>query len=205
MIKDTTIKIAKDNDQKRQSFAFSFRRYERAMANGFYFEALWILYAMLENRMSALLCHLGFTKKENRQNVTGNQKAKWLVRTILQLPEGKTNYSFNKLSGKIRCVTMALKWAREDKTGLSKYEETVKNTLIHFAEDESFIEALEYLNDKWINMRNQLTHALLNKDLIAASEAAKALAEEGYHPIRVIDNAADYIKNRNIRRRFNIQ
>ena len=49
------IKTVENSKDKELSYRENFKRYNRAKAFGFYFECLWILYAMLEDRTSALV------------------------------------------------------------------------------------------------------------------------------------------------------
>lgn len=48
-----------DNQDKRNTYQLNIRRYNKAMKEGFYYEALLIDYAMMEDRLRSFLYHMG--------------------------------------------------------------------------------------------------------------------------------------------------
>ena len=70
MIAETDLPKISDNQEKAKNYRFNMMRFQKAKKEGFYLEATWILYAMLEDRLSSLLYHLGVTAEDDRSEVT---------------------------------------------------------------------------------------------------------------------------------------
>ena len=87
-----------DNKEKGVSYKENFKRYNKAKASEFYLECLWILYAMLEDRSSAFLYYLGFTKSSNRNSVTTSKKIKPQVRQILNITGSNVKYKLFRVA-----------------------------------------------------------------------------------------------------------
>ena len=51
-----------DNKDKENTYRTNLRRYNKAMKEGFYFEAMLIDYAMMEDRLRSFLYHIGLLK-----------------------------------------------------------------------------------------------------------------------------------------------
>ena len=119
-------------------------------------------------------------------------------------PEEK-NYGFNSFAGKLQRMIELIDWVRTDDGEMSDYQKAIKRAIGPLAFDDSFRDSLLYLNNTWRDMRNQLTHALMNKDPDAATETVQKLVKNGYPAIRKIDDAVKRLKKKEIRRKFNIQ
>ena len=84
-----------DNQQKYENYAEQFRRLNRALANGFDLEAMFITYAIMEDRTESVLRHGGYwdsyLKKRKGKDPTINSKITYI--------QGKAN-SCDKLMHK---------------------------------------------------------------------------------------------------------
>ena len=49
-----------DNQQKYENYTEQFRRLNKALANGFNLEAMFIAYAIMEDRTESILRHAGY-------------------------------------------------------------------------------------------------------------------------------------------------
>ena len=199
-----TILSVRDNFEKHRTIKYYMNRYNKAYNAGFYLECLWLLYAMIEDRTSAFLYHIGFTQKENRQKATGTRKIRLQIRKILNMNANDRLY-FRNLGRKLDLITEVFDWVRSDEKCEEPYSEYVKSVLTKLARKKENRDCLERLNNDWRDKRNQLTHALMSKDLFATLKELKTLVESGHNQLRVFDNMVDYIKNRRIRKKFNIQ
>lgn len=199
------IKIVADNQEKYISYQKNFIRYKKAKASGFYLECAWILYAMLEDRASAFLYHIGFTSEEKRTSITHSKKIKKQIRSILGMADEKEKYKFETISGKLLRINGAIAWSVKANGEITDYQKSIKKVLIKLANDEAFMATLKYLDNEWRDSRNQLTHALFNKDPETVSFILLPFIEGGYKAIRALDSAVDKLKKEKIRKRYKIQ
>ena len=58
------IKPVQNNKEKQETYRYHLGRYNCAMRNGFFFEALIIVYALLEDRLIAFLYYCGIFQAE---------------------------------------------------------------------------------------------------------------------------------------------
>ena len=70
------------NQQKYENYAEQFRRLKKALANGFNLEAMFITYAVMEDRTESVLHHGGYwdsyLKKRKGKDPTINSKIKYI-------------------------------------------------------------------------------------------------------------------------------
>ena len=199
------IKRVESGKEKGLSFSENFKRYNKAKDLGFYFECLWILYAMLEDRASAFLYYLGFTKSNDRNSVTGSRKIKSQIRQIFNMTGSKVQYKFNNLYGKITRICDVIKWRNSVQDEITDYQKAVKKAIEGFSKNQDFLDALKYLEDEWRDKRNQLVHALFNKDPQAVILELQPLVEQGYNAVRKLDNAVKQLKRSKIREQFKMR
>ena len=56
-----------DNKDKKLTYSHNLKRYNKAMRDGFYFEAILISYAMMEDRLRSFLYHMGLSRTRGKQ------------------------------------------------------------------------------------------------------------------------------------------
>ena len=91
-------KTVQGNAVKYDSYKALMTRYKKANQQDFFFEMLWILYAMFEDRTSAFLYYIGFVS-EDRRKAVGDKNIQKSIRGVLKLGE-KANFDFGTLYGK---------------------------------------------------------------------------------------------------------
>lgn len=194
-----------NNKEKGVSYKENFKRYNKAKASEFYLECLWILYAMLEDRSSAFLYYLGFTKSSNRNSVTTSKKIKPQVRQILNITGSNVKYKFDTISGKLARILDVIEWSQLDIDTPTDYQLTIRKAIVKIQTTTELVNALTYLNDEWRDKRNQLTHSLFNKEPQMVLSELKPLVEKGYIAARVLDKAVRQLKNEKIREQFKLK
>ena len=199
------IQKVKNNTEKAVTYQVYMQRFNQAKAFGFYLECLWILYAMMEDRASAFLYHIGFTSAKKRTSVTGVKKIKADIREILEMEPNKNDYRLNNLSGKIDRIKKLLAWCKEEHETLSEYQKALVKAILPVADSDALHATLNYLETEWREKRNQLTHALFIKNPEAVLDALRPLIEQGYNAVRQMDIAVKQAKKKKIRLKFNIQ
>ncbi len=70
------------NQQKYENYKEQFKRLNRALSNGFYLEAIFIAYAVIEDRTESALRHVGkyeaYVKSRGRYSVTLDSKISYI-------------------------------------------------------------------------------------------------------------------------------
>lgn len=199
----TTIQKVADNYEKQCNYTNLIARYKKACEQEFYFEALWILYAMIEDRTTSLLYYMGFLSSKDRLKITGSKKINYKVREILCENENDILY-FSQLSNKINYIRKTVKWANTSEPS-DDYQELLKKyfTSTTFSKYNIF-DCLNNL-DEFRDKRNQIMHALFNKNYQAVSNEVCDLLNKGSSAVHIIDNCSKMMKQKNIRAKFNIQ
>lgn len=69
------IKQAQNNTERMQTYSSQMGRYKQAYRSGFYFEAMLIVYSMLEDRLKSMLYYCGVFANRNTLKVYGKVKS----------------------------------------------------------------------------------------------------------------------------------
>lgn len=198
------IKFVLQNKVKCELYKQNWQRFNRAKESKFYLECMWILYAMLEDRSSAFFYHLGFTKTTNRNAVTSGPKLKKQIRQILDMAPNNNKYGFSHLVSKLTRIIDVVKWSRNAEPS-TDYQNAVKKVVDRFATNQTFLDAIKYLNENWRKKRNLFAHALLLYDAQDAYEQLVPLIEHGCLAIRELDKVVSAIKRAKIREKFKLE
>lgn len=95
-----------DNQLKYENYKEQFRRLNKALANGFNLEAMFIEYAIIEDRTESVLRHGGYwdaylKKRGNGRSATINSKISYIQRKIESGDKLLAKYFFNDLLNEI--------------------------------------------------------------------------------------------------------
>ena len=202
----TETKTIQGNAEKYDSYKILMSRYKKANQQDFFFEMLWILYAMFEDRTSAFLYYTGFVT-EDRRKAVGDKNIQKSIREVLKLGE-KANFDFGTLYGKTLTIKKVAKWS-ENTPASDEYQKELKLLLNKKAiNSPEFLRCLDGI-DFWRDKRNGLTHALFSIHSYDTAKELKPLAEQGYQLARTLDNAVSalrkYDKQKSIREKFNLK
>lgn len=198
------VKIVESNSEKGETITKLIKKYNLAYKNEFYFECLWILYTIIEDRTSAFFYHLGFVNGDNRNKVTGS-KYKQDVRTILNMNIDDTRYGFDKLSGKLNNIEKVINWSFSGENASNLYQKDIKRIITKYAEYDDIQSTINYLQEDWRNIRNELTHGLCRKNMDSVNSNIKELIDNGYISIRKIDKLVSGISRNHLRKKYKIQ
>ena len=186
-------KTVQGNADKYDAYKILMARYKKAKQQDFFFEMLWILYAMFEDRTSAFLYYIGFVT-EDRRKVVGAKDIQKSIRGVLQLGE-KANFDFGTLYGKTVTIRKATEWMKNTPAS-DEYQKELKILLNRKAiNSPEFLQCLDDI-DFWRDKRNGLTHALFSVHSYETAKELKPLAEQGYQLARTLDNAVSALRMR---------
>lgn len=198
------IAAVQNNTEKANTYRELMTRYNKAVKEGFYFEALLIEYAMIEDRTLSFLYHCGVQNSRDSLKISKISRNN-LLKTILPAEEGKVRrYSLDGLGRKSEIIEAALNWSIEiDYTPENKYLRALKNQF----ESLDIYELQETLKriDKWKDYRNEVIHGLLNKKIDMLWMDMASQVEEGMKIARALDNQVRIVKKNNkIRKAANL-
>ena len=190
-----------DNFDKQDTYRLSLGRFSKAKREGYYLEAMWILYAMIEDRTTAFLYHIGFVEEKNRDSPAN--KVKPDIRIVMKLADGKNTYGFNTLAGKLDAITKILKWT-DTADELNGYKRDLQALITKKVKISELLSALKVL-DEWRNFRNQIVHALFDKKGDEVRDRLERYVNDGFEAVRILDNSIKAVKSGvDIRKRYDI-
>lgn len=198
------IKPVENNGEKQLTYAKQLGRYKLAMRNEFYFEAMMIVYAMLEDRLLSFLYYAGALANRNDIKISKKTKA-CLVDIVAQHEqnENKVTIGTKNITGKMKMVKAMLTWASESEKAEEKYLVLLK-ALLEGSDIGGMLDTLELL-EPWLKYRNEIIHASMNKNIDSLYEQLGAKVEEGMGYARFIDEQVRILKRDNrVRKKMNM-
>jgi len=188
-------KTVQGNAVKHDSYKALMTRYKKANQQDFFFEMLWILYAMFEDRTSAFLYYIGFVT-EDRRKAVGDKNIQKSIRGVLKLGE-KASFDFGTLYGKTLTIKKSVTWMQTAEAS-DEYQKELKILLNRKAiKSPEFLKCLDGI-DFWRDKRNGLTHALFSVSSYETANELRPLTEQGYQLARELDNAVSALRKRNL-------
>jgi hypothetical protein len=187
-----------DNADKQRTYRENIRRFNNAMKQEFYFEALLIDYAILEDRLSSILFHIGALANRTDRKICS--KVKKQLRDIVRRYEtGEIKLTVTTISGKERIIRAVAQWAMDtrDLPETDRYLAVLKE---QWSAVDGIPEALDDL-DHWRDYRNEVIHGLMNKNVDSLGENLSGRCMEGMRLARFFDSQLKLIKRGNLIRR----
>lgn len=202
------IQTAVDNKDKQHTYAYWKRRYTLAMKYGFYFEAMMIDYALLEDRLASVLYHSGVMK--NRQKLSMDAGATKKIFRQMMMDQGlfseNERLQLKNISGKVKLLRTILLWV-DSSENVQESERFLKALKYQYesADIGGSMDALDKILD-WCAYRNEIVHASLNKNVESLYEEIEKRAAEGFDLANFLDSQERIIKKSGaIRKAANLQ
>ena len=195
-----------DNQDKQRTYRVQLGKYNQAMRYGFYIQAIMIDYAMIEDRLRSLLYHMGFLSNRTARNVWKTTKPH-LNEIVSEYKTAKENTSLGitKMRGKSKLIRCVMMWTAYSEVGAK--DDKFLTALRSRCEGMDVDAVLTALDDisKWCGYRNELVHALMNKNLDSLDAELQEKAEQGLKLARFLDAQGKILKTGNkIRRSVNL-
>lgn len=201
------IRQAANNIERQETYKFQLAKYRKAMKEGFYFEALMIVYAMLEDRLKSFLYYSGALSTRNGK-MKPCPKTKADLRIILTQEFGeKEPFRMSTITGKMRLVRAIAEWSAS--VNLNEMESS--DYMCCLEREMESIDAggiLSVLDELvvWLQYRNEVMHAAMNKNVVALYENLPEKIVQGMEYARYIDSQVKILKKNNkIRKAMKLQ
>ena len=180
-------------EEKAEIYSYQMKRYDLAMEHKFYFEAIAICYAMIEDRLLAFLHYAGVI--DRRINTQEIHVCKQAEKQINQLLNKKPDYTItlDTINCKIEIIKALLKLPIEND---DQYLNLVRAQIDRTIDREQIKTLLRDLKT-WLKPRNQITHALMNKRTKSVLEHQSEVAEKGHDIGRKLDGFVSKLKKDN--------
>lgn len=203
---ERTITPVQSNYEKQQTYVKLLRKHRQAMSQGFYCEAIMIDYAVIEDRLRSMIYHMGFIS--NRQAKAIWKKARpYLSYIVNEYKYEKENekLGLTNLGDKIKIVRCIMRWVSEtDDDYKSNPHLCVLKTRLEGIDIDGCLQVLEDIGE-WSGYRNEIVHAMMNKNIISLEESLYPNAEKGMKLGRELDSYEKELKKGNlIRRKVNL-
>ena len=193
------IAAVKDNTEKQEAYRKQLGRYRRALNNEFYFEAMLIVYAMIEDRLRSFLYYIGALRKADDPKLNVKQTKAILRRLYFGSDEDAFGQKMDlgQISTKEKLIRNTLTWALE-------YEGIPEETYLAVLKSEyegldigGLLTTLDQI-DIWREYRNEIIHGLLNKNVTSVDAELKSKVEAGMEYARFIDSQDKALKKKNV-------
>lgn len=193
---ETYFRPVSDNLEKQKTFRNLMGDYNRAVRNHFYYEAIMIDYALIEDRLRSCIYYLGLLADRQASKVPNN-RAKKAVKNWMQTfyPEEQPNFRITTFAGKQRIIETTFLWFLSDAPLDEQNPFECALRKVYLRKNVNIPEALQWVDkcDQWRIRRNELTHALFNKQMNELKEQLEQIAKEGKEIARYIDKISSWI------------
>ena len=190
-----------DNQDKYLTYKQWCGQHKKAMEEGFYFEAMLIDYALMEDALRSYLYHIGVIAERNSKHACKKANPlRGLMATYL--PKEKTSLGISTISGKMKIVRATLLWHLDDAKALQvdPYLKALSRQYSDRIDPEEYLNLLRRVDD-WRDYRNEVMHALMSKNLAAVDERLAEKCEEGMALARELQAQVKRVKYGNRIRR----
>ena len=190
-----------DNQDKYLTYKQWCGQHKKAMGEGFYFEAMLIDYALMEDALRSYLYHIGVIA--DRSSKRACKKANPLRNVIAAyLPKERNGLGISTISGKMKVVRATLLRQLDDMNASADdpYLKALSRQYSDRIDPEEYLNLLRRVDD-WRDYRNEVIHALMSKNLAAVDEHLAEKCKEGMALARELQAQVKRVKYGNRIRR----
>ena len=191
-------RTAEPNYIKHDMYTDTISKLDRAIELGFYYEAIMLEYALIEDRLTEMLDFLGIVnRKEKSLSVTAKMRKP--LRTLLGL-NSTARIGIQNINTKLNVLSL-LANRTEDTEELIAYSAVYLQKKV---EREKFTSTLECVR-KWKDDRNTYVHGLMDKVPYDLEPQLDDLVRSGKKLFRELDSYAKKLKKCDVRKKYKIQ
>ena len=189
---------------KERTYIYHLERYKKAMQNGFYYESIIIVYSMIEDRLRSFLYHTGCLASEKSYKIDSEKTKSDIKKIVSTYKESNENdqLGITSITGKAKIVSCIIKFSidESENMGNNLYLTTLKERLCKRVNPKEVLETLEELK-MWCKYRNEIIHALMNKNIESLQEKLESKVKQGMTIARKIDSFVAKIKRQDVIRK----
>ena len=176
------IKRVDDNQEKSKTYSVLISKYNEALKNGFYGEAELLVYAFLEDRLRAFIYYSNLLSSFNSNNV--NENGEIIYGNKLDI---------KNISNKITIVENAINSTSKKTCDMDPFEKDLKKIYTASIKAGEMKNRLNLIK-KWCKYRNEIVHALFNKNLKDLRKGYEMHVKDGMELARYIDAQVKALK-----------
>ena len=181
-------KTVANNDQKHNTYREGCSRYKKAMRQRFYYEALLIDYALVEDRLRSWLYHIGVFAGWKDRRACRKTRPQILEMVRAHEKRDVSSLRLMNMSGKAGVIRATLGWhAANDVCPSADVYQSVLWRQYERELDCAGAEEILHALPSWCERRNELVHGLMNKDVTLLEPQLQPLCEEGFDLFRELD------------------
>ncbi len=197
-MKERKIQPVDSNADKHRTYSENMARYNLAMKQEFYFEAMLIDYAILEDRLYSMLYHIGAL--ESRTDTRLYKPTQKQIKAIVnRYDPNVSRFAITELSSKTKILRSIARWAGET-AGEPENDKYLSLLKEQFSAVEDMETAFQCLDD-WRDYRNEVIHGLMNKNMDSLHTELSQRCADGMKLARYFDSQLRLIKKGNRIRR----
>lgn len=198
-----------DNEEKRNTYAMLKGSYAKAMKAGFYFQAMLIAYALIEDRLISFLLYIGALNDRNSHKITQEPgRAKQLKMIVASYPDdkGNSNLGIAAISGKMRIIRATLLWSEDQlETPDDQYLKILKAEYEGCLDIGGLLESLDVI-EAFCKYRNEVVHAAFNKNYEILNECIEEEVRKVMEAEKFLETQVSALKYKNrIRKTMNLE
>ena len=181
-----------NNKEKQETYTFQLGQYRKAMDEDFFLEAMMIVYSMMEDRLKSLLYYCGVF--DSRDTLKISKVVAEDIRTAI----GEEKYKLSNITGKVAMCADIVNWHKLSNSfehEYSPYLMCLKDAIDGLDTDE-VTEVFAGLR-KWLDYRNEVMHAAMNKNIYSLYDGLREKVEEGMEYARALDSYVRILKKDN--------
>lgn len=190
------IEPVKDNHDKQRTYQEQLKKHKRAMTGEFYFEAIMIDYALMEDRLHSMLYHMGFLA--DRLDIKLYKKNRPLLVEMVTAcmdAEAAKKLGISNITGKLKLIRSVVHWAANAPEEQSDKYRAALNSRCRELDLQELEQTLDAVVN-WCEYRNEIVHAMMNKNMDSLSQFLRERAEEGLRLARTLDSHLRILKKR---------
>ncbi len=193
---DEKIKQANNNKERQETYARQLARYKKAMKEEFYFEAMLIVYSMMEDRLKSILFYAGVCQNRTDNKISSITKSQ-INEIYRQKFDDGSQIKLSTITGKMKLISSFIDWEinteQVEKDDVYLYE---LKTLMEDLDVGGILETFEKMSD-WLRYRNEIIHASMNKNIDALYENLGENVSKGMEYARFLDDQEKIMKKSN--------
>lgn len=205
MPREHILESVHSSKDKQRTYQAVLAKYRLAMRYGFYLQAILIDYALMEDRLSSFIYHVGWIDDLNETKV--NKTGRRYLRQWMPDYDSRKSPRIDKLANKKAIIRIILDWEESSADPTSDRYLRVLRSRLESLDVGGIIDIIGVkgqTDDKmslWCKYRNDCIHTLMNRNIAGLDEELAARADEGMQYVRFIDAQINILRRQNAIRR----